>query len=84
MDGRKIHCLVCLADFLVGLGSAYAALGLRFGPVGEEAANPRYLWLTVALPFAWLGTLAMNRSYELRHLFVGNDEYARIFRSGLD
>jgi exopolysaccharide biosynthesis polyprenyl glycosylphosphotransferase len=81
-QGRYI-VLVCLADFLVGLGSAYAALGLRFGPVGEEAANPRYLWLTVALPFAWLGTLALNRAYELRHLFVGNDEYARIFRSGI-
>ena len=42
-----------------------------------------YLLLTLILPFAWIGFLAINRAYEPRHLFVGTDEYARVFRSGI-
>jgi exopolysaccharide biosynthesis polyprenyl glycosylphosphotransferase len=35
------------------------------------------------LPVAWIAFLALNRVYEPRHLFVGTDEYARVFRSGI-
>jgi exopolysaccharide biosynthesis polyprenyl glycosylphosphotransferase len=42
-----------------------------------------YLLLTFILPVAWIGSLAINRAYEARHLFVGTDEYARVFRSGI-
>src|SRR4030095_9428815 len=34
-------------------------------------------------PMAWIVSSAINRAYEPRHLFVGTDEYARVFRSGL-
>ncbi len=74
---------LCLVDLMVGLVSAVVALGLRFGPQTAESHNRGYLWLTIALPFAWLATLALNRAYETRYLFVGNDEYARVVRSGL-
>jgi exopolysaccharide biosynthesis polyprenyl glycosylphosphotransferase len=72
---------VCLLDLLVGFGCAVAALGIRFGSV--EPYQRDYLWITAGLPFAWLATLALNRAYESRHLFVGGDEYARVFRSGV-
>ncbi len=74
---------LCLVDLGVGLASAAAALGLRFGPGTAAPYNRIHLWITIALPFAWMAALTLNRVYELRHLFVGNDEYARVFRSGL-
>jgi exopolysaccharide biosynthesis polyprenyl glycosylphosphotransferase len=73
---------VCLLDVLVGFGSAYAALSLRFGDAAEPYQRD-YVWITIALPFAWLATLALNHAYEARHLFVGSDEYARVFRAGM-
>lgn len=74
---------LCLVDLLVGLASAAAALGLRFGPSTAEPYNRGYLWITITLPLAWMVALTLNRAYEQRHLFVGNDEYARVFRSGV-
>nr|WP_240033161.1 sugar transferase [Micromonospora globbae] len=74
---------LCLVDLLVGLASAGVALGLRFGPATTEPSHRSHIWLTLTLPFAWLVALALNRAYETRHLFVGNDEYVRVFRSGL-
>jgi exopolysaccharide biosynthesis polyprenyl glycosylphosphotransferase len=75
--------MACLIDLAVGVVSATAALGLRFGPDPEEPHRASYVWITIALPFAWLATLALNRAYESRHLFVGTDEYVRVFRAGV-
>jgi exopolysaccharide biosynthesis polyprenyl glycosylphosphotransferase len=74
---------LCLIDSLVGLCAASWALVLRFGSTGAEPYMRDYLLLTVILPVAWIGCLALNRAYEPRHLFVGTDEYARVFRSGV-
>ncbi len=74
---------LCVIDLLVGLGAAVLALNLRFGPVPAELHGQDYIWITGLLPFAWLVTLVLNRAYEARHLFVGSDEYARVFRSGM-
>ncbi|MFU8876001.1 sugar transferase [Micromonospora sp. SL4-19] len=74
---------LCLVDLLVGLASAVVALTLRFGSATAEPYNRGYLWLTVVLPFVWMVALTLNRAYESRYLFVGNDEYARVFRSGI-
>jgi exopolysaccharide biosynthesis polyprenyl glycosylphosphotransferase len=35
------------------------------------------------LPFAWLLALTIYRAFEPRYLFVGNDEYERVFRAGV-
>ena len=79
---RYIIGLVTL-DFLIGLGAAVAAFTLRFG-VAEDGPNKQaYILVTCLLPFAWLVSLATNRAYEPRRLFVGNDEYERVLRSGL-
>jgi len=74
---------LCFLDFLVGLCSSSWALVLRFGPSRDEPYLRGYLLLTLVLPLAWLAALAINRAYEPRHLFVGTDEYARVFRSGI-
>ena len=72
-----------LIDFAVGLGAASSALFLRFGSSGREPYMRDYLLLTLLIPIAWIACLAINRAHEPRHLFVGTDEYARVFRSGL-
>ncbi len=74
---------LCLMDYMVGLCSASWALVLRFGPARTEPYLRDYLLLTLILPVAWIAALAINRAYESRHLFVGTDEYARVFRSGI-
>jgi exopolysaccharide biosynthesis polyprenyl glycosylphosphotransferase len=56
---------------------------LRFGTYGGQPYLRNYLLLTLILPLAWIVSLAVNRTYESRHLFVGTDEYARVFRSGI-
>ena len=71
-----------LVDFLVALCAASSALTLRFGP-GNEPHLRGYLLLTLLFPIAWIASLAISRAYEPRHLFVGTDEYARVFRSGI-
>jgi exopolysaccharide biosynthesis polyprenyl glycosylphosphotransferase len=80
---NKYALTLCLIDSLVGLCAAFWALMLRFGSSGSEPHMRGYLLLTLILPVAWIGTLAINRAYEPRHLFVGTDEYARVFRSGI-
>nr|WP_074319351.1 sugar transferase [Micromonospora cremea] len=74
---------LCLVDLAASAGSAGVALSLRFGPATAEPYNRGHLWLTLALPFAWVLALTLNRAYESRHLFVGNDEYVRVFQTGL-
>jgi exopolysaccharide biosynthesis polyprenyl glycosylphosphotransferase len=81
-EARYVRLLV-VVDLLIGIGSAAAALALRFGSSASEGYNRGYLWVTVALPFAWLFTLTINRAYESRYLFVGTDEYERVFRAGI-
>ncbi|MFI5937430.1 sugar transferase [Actinoplanes sp. NPDC051494] len=80
--GRYARRLVLL-DWVVGLVAAASALFLRFGSSDIPLFPQEYLLLTLLFPLAWTGTLAINRAYEQRHLFVGTDEYARVFRSGL-
>jgi exopolysaccharide biosynthesis polyprenyl glycosylphosphotransferase len=71
-----------LIDYLVGLGAAASALFLRFGPSNDWYTRD-YLLLTFLMPVAWMACLAGNRANEPRHLFVGTEEYARVFRAGL-
>ncbi len=80
---NRYAATLCLIDYLVGLGAAALALTLRFGPYDGRPQVHDYLLLTLILPFAWMLSLAINRAYESRHLFVGTEEYARVFRSGM-
>ena len=72
-----------LIDFVVGLSAASWALLLRFGAESVAAHQRDYLMLTLFFPVAWVVCLTFNRAYEYRHLFVGTEEYARVFRAGL-
>jgi exopolysaccharide biosynthesis polyprenyl glycosylphosphotransferase len=80
-EARYIRTLLTV-DLAVGALAAVAAFGLRFGP-GVTLYNRWYVLLSAVLPIAWVLCLALNRGYESRYLFVGTDEYQRVFRAGL-
>ena len=64
--------LVCAA--LAGL----AALLVRFGP--EPAQTPAASAVAgLALPSVWLGSIVIARAYEERFLWVGAEEFRRVF-----
>ena len=70
---------------------ADAAVGLAAGGAGLRAAvrqtvdryNRGYLPVSLLLARCWSLPCGLNRAYESRFLFVGTDEYQRVFRAGL-
>jgi exopolysaccharide biosynthesis polyprenyl glycosylphosphotransferase len=77
-ESRYVWQLVVL-----DLGIAFAAGGLAFlGRFGNSTEpHTLYLWLSALLPVAWLASLGLNRAYDTRFLFVGTEEYQRVFRA---
>jgi exopolysaccharide biosynthesis polyprenyl glycosylphosphotransferase len=73
---------VMAADFFVVLLAGVVAYEVRFGWVVTDYMTS-YIWLTAVLPVAWLAALALNHCYDTRFLFVGSDEYQRVFRAGI-
>jgi exopolysaccharide biosynthesis polyprenyl glycosylphosphotransferase len=78
-ESRYVWLLVALYLF-AAIASTAAAYTLRFG--GTRGPHLPALWLTATLPVGWILILALNRAYDTRHLFVGSDEYQRVFRAG--
>jgi exopolysaccharide biosynthesis polyprenyl glycosylphosphotransferase len=80
-ERRYVRALV-LCDLLAGVAAGAVTFGLRFG---DEVTtyNRSYLWLSALLPLALLAVLVVSRAYERRFLFVGTDEYQRVFRGGV-
>jgi exopolysaccharide biosynthesis polyprenyl glycosylphosphotransferase len=72
-----------VVDAVVGIVAAFAALQVKFGSPERGVSYRTYAALTVIVPVAWILMLALNHSYDTRFLFVGNDEYQRVLRSGL-
>ena len=81
-ETRYVRLLVAL-EFLIGMTAAAGALVIRFGNSASQPYNRYYLWVTIAFPFAWLFSLTITRAIEVRYLFVGTDEYERVFRAGV-
>jgi exopolysaccharide biosynthesis polyprenyl glycosylphosphotransferase len=80
-ERRYVKALV-LCDLLAGSVAGAVTFGLRFGDEVTEY-NRGYLVLSVLLPVMLLLVLAVSRAYERRFLFVGTDEYQRVFRGGV-
>ncbi|MGI5247188.1 exopolysaccharide biosynthesis polyprenyl glycosylphosphotransferase [Dactylosporangium sp. CA-139066] len=80
-EGRYLRTLFVL-DFVIGLLAGGVAFEARFSN-GLTIYNSRYALLSALLPVAFTASLAANRAYEKRYLFVGTDEYQRVLRAGL-
>lgn len=72
---------VLLTDLAGGLVAVLLARLLRFGEL--TGGSGQYALLTLVLPLAWAGAIALHRGYDPRLLFVGGDEYQRLLRAGL-
>jgi exopolysaccharide biosynthesis polyprenyl glycosylphosphotransferase len=51
---------------------------VRFGPSSPAAASVSF-WVACLLPLVWLGAMLLARSYEERFLWVGPEEFRRVF-----
>jgi exopolysaccharide biosynthesis polyprenyl glycosylphosphotransferase len=71
-----------VADLAVALLAGAFAFQVRFGS-DVTPYNRGYLVFSCLLPLMFTVTLAANRGYERRYLFVGTDEYQRVLRAGL-
>jgi exopolysaccharide biosynthesis polyprenyl glycosylphosphotransferase len=80
-ERRYVRALVA-CDLLAGAMAGAVTFGVRFG---DEVTpyNSGYLVLSALLPVLLLAVLAVSRAYERRFLFVGTDEYQRVFRGGV-
>ena len=80
-ERRYVRALV-LSDLAAGVVAGAATFGVRFG-CDVTDYNRGYLGLSALLPVVLLLVLAISRAYERRFLFVGTDEYQRVFRGGV-
>jgi len=67
---------VVVADLLCALVAALVGYAVRFG-TGSLGHLP--VWVVVALPLAWAGAMLVARAYEQRFLWVGAEEFRRVF-----
>jgi exopolysaccharide biosynthesis polyprenyl glycosylphosphotransferase len=67
-------------DILCASVAGAIAYWLRFSHA--HGLHIAYIWMSLALPVGWILSLALSRTYDTRHLFVGSDEYQRVFRAG--
>jgi exopolysaccharide biosynthesis polyprenyl glycosylphosphotransferase len=58
------------------------AYALRFGDAAAAAA-PASLWTLALLPALWVGAMLVARSYEERYLWVGPEEFRRVFAAAV-
>ena len=76
---RKLVRTLLLLDVVAATIGASVALLVRFG------GHPSHLYVaaTLLFPPVWLVTCASTRSYELRFLGTGSEEFRRVFDAGL-
>jgi len=74
---RTAALLDCLCAFVAAL----VALEVRFDAHGGIPAA--YFALSVALPFLWLGSVAVAGGYDPRFIGVGSDEFRRVLNAAV-
>src|SRR4051812_35553892 len=68
---------IILGDIACAALAGFAGYMVRFGP--EAAAPQASIWAAVALPVIWVGAMLVARSYEERFLWIGAEEFRRVF-----
>src|SRR3954469_3164312 len=68
---------VVLGDILCAAVAGFAGYLVRFG--GETIAPHASTWAAITLPVIWVGAMLVARSYEERFLWVGAEEFRRVF-----
>src|SRR4051812_26751062 len=68
---------IIVGDVLSAALAGLAGYMVRFGPV--SSASHASTWAALALPLIWVGSMLVARSYEERFLWVGAEEFRRVF-----
>ncbi|MGR6967093.1 sugar transferase [Geodermatophilus sp. URMC 61] len=66
------------ADAVCALIAGALGYLVRFGPAGTDGQHVS-LGVALALPLVWVAAMLVARSYEERFLWVGADEFRRVF-----
>jgi exopolysaccharide biosynthesis polyprenyl glycosylphosphotransferase len=69
------------ADFGCALAAGLLAYQVRFHGVGDSSLS--YLAFSLALPIAWLVTVALAGGYDSRFIGLGTDEFRRVLNAGV-
>jgi exopolysaccharide biosynthesis polyprenyl glycosylphosphotransferase len=71
---------IAVGDFFCALIAALVGYLVRFGPSADQLTEPHASVLLVGLlPVVWLGAMLVARSYEERFLWLGAEEFRRVF-----
>ena len=73
--------MAALLDGLSALVAGLLALVVRFNPQGVIPAE--YFLITVALPFLWLGSVAVAGGYDPRFIGTGSEEFRKILNAAV-
>jgi exopolysaccharide biosynthesis polyprenyl glycosylphosphotransferase len=68
-----------VGDVLAAGLAALAGYLVRFGPAETAAPEAASIWAALLLPLIWIGSMLVARSYEERFLWVGAEEFRRVF-----
>ena len=68
---------ILLGDVLAAALAGLVGYMIRFS--GEPAFPHASTWAAVSLPLIWVGSMLVARSYEERFLWVGAEEFRRVF-----
>jgi exopolysaccharide biosynthesis polyprenyl glycosylphosphotransferase len=71
---------IVVGDLLCALVATRVAALVRFGPGIQVLDEPNpSAWMILLLPATWLGVMLVARAYEQRFLWVGPEEFHRVF-----
>ncbi|WP_281283871.1 sugar transferase [Modestobacter altitudinis] len=71
---------IVVGDGLAALAAAAIAYVVRFGPQTGPLSTPHApIWMVAILPVLWLAVMLSGRTYEERFLWVGAEEFRRVF-----
>ncbi|MGY1840835.1 MULTISPECIES: sugar transferase [unclassified Modestobacter] len=75
---------VALGDVACALLASLVGYLVRFGPDADElSAQHPSAWMVAVLPVVWAASLLLARSYEERFLWVGAEEFRRVFSAAV-
>ena len=69
---------IVVADSICAAVAGSAGYLVRFGS-GNASTTQASLWAAFLLPMIWFGSMLVARSYEERFLWVGAEEFRRVF-----
>ncbi|TFV62799.1 UNVERIFIED_ORG: sugar transferase [Bacillus sp. AZ43] len=73
-----------IGDLLAGFLAALAGYLLRFGPdTSPQGYQVASAWIACVLPVVWVAAMALGRTYERRFLWVGAEEFRRVFSTAV-